>query len=67
MIDVVVNGQSMQINKDITIQKLIENLQIQDKVMAAAINMEVVKKDAWEVTQIKENDKIEFLQFVGGG
>ncbi|NQY54065.1 MAG: sulfur carrier protein ThiS, partial [Campylobacteraceae bacterium] len=37
------------------------------KVMAIAINMEIVKKENWSNFQIQEDDKIELLQFVGGG
>ena len=43
------------------------NKQIEDKVMAAAVNMEVVKKDEWTSFIPCDNDKIELLQFVGGG
>jgi sulfur carrier protein len=35
--------------------------------MAAAVNMNIVKKDDWNNFTPKENDKIELLQFVGGG
>lgn len=35
--------------------------------MAAAVNMDIVKKDEWINYFPKENDKIELLQFVGGG
>jgi sulfur carrier protein len=35
--------------------------------MAAAVNMEIVKKENWDVFKPKEDDKIELLHFVGGG
>jgi sulfur carrier protein len=38
-----------------------------EKVMAAAVNMEIVKKEDWDKKTLKEGDKIELLQFVGGG
>ena len=66
--NIVVNGKDMDLKNDkITVLELIETLQIADKVMAAAINMEVVKKEDWKTREIKQNDKVEFLQFVGGG
>ena len=37
------------------------------KVMADAVNMEVVKKENVETQTLSEGDKIEFLEFVGGG
>jgi len=35
--------------------------------MATAVNMNVVKKEHWNEFELHENDKVEFLQFVGGG
>jgi len=43
------------------------DLKIKDKAMAVAVNMEIVKKENWDKFIPKENDKIEILQFVGGG
>ncbi|MDD4504925.1 MAG: sulfur carrier protein ThiS [Sulfurospirillaceae bacterium] len=61
-----INGEIQQtISK--TIQELLLELGIEDKVMAAAVNMNVVKKDVWDSFQLNENDRVEFLQFVGGG
>ena len=67
MIEVVVNGQKMEFSKGSTIEDILEKLQIRDKVMAAAVNLEVVKEENWKNFTPKNGDKIEFLQFVGGG
>ena len=61
-----INGETKQIGSH-TIQELLIELGIEDKVMAAAVNMDVVKKDVWDSFQLNENDRVEFLQFVGGG
>ncbi len=61
-----VNGEKKESDAK-TIQALLDELGIESKVMAAAVNMNVVKKELWESFQLNENDKIEFLQFVGGG
>jgi len=66
-LNIVVNGKNLEIKKSATIINLLKNLKIEDKVMAVAVNMEIVKKNNWESCIIKENDKIELLQFVGGG
>jgi len=64
---VVVNGKNLKFYEDITLLEIMKKLNIESKVMAAAINLEIVKKDSWDKVKIKENDKIELLQFVGGG
>lgn len=62
----IVNGEKRE-STSRTIKELLSELQIEDKVMAAAVNMNVVKKDDWEIFALNENDRVEFLQFVGGG
>lgn len=65
--EIIVNGQKLKVDKDITVLKLLNKLNILDKTMAVAINMEIVKKEAWNSHEIKEGDKLELLHFVGGG
>ncbi len=57
----------MSIEKDTNLYELIEFLKISNKVMAAAVNMNIVKKDEWENYKLQEGDKVELLNFVGGG
>ena len=61
-----INGETKESNAQ-TIQGLIDELGIESKVMAAAVNMNVVKKELWASYKLSENDRVEFLQFVGGG
>jgi sulfur carrier protein len=63
----IINGEDQSFSDDNSLQDIISNLKIEDKVMAAAVNMEIVKKDNWNSFIPKDNDKIELLQFVGGG
>ncbi len=65
--NLIVNGEEKQFEENSTLQTIITNLKIEDKVMAAAVNMEIVKKDEWNTYIVKEDDKLELLQFVGGG
>lgn len=67
MVEVIINGQQMEFDETKTVLELIKHLDIEQKVMAAAINMEVVKKENWPIQKINNGDKVEFLQFVGGG
>ena len=62
----IINGEQKE-SKARTIQALLDELGVESKVMAAAVNMNVVKKELWGSYELNENDKVEFLQFVGGG
>ncbi|MCK9162523.1 MAG: sulfur carrier protein ThiS [Arcobacter butzleri] len=65
--NLIINSETISFEKDLTIDEVLNRLQIKDKVMAVAVNMEIVKKEFWDSFVPKENDKIELLQFVGGG
>ncbi len=67
LIKIKINGIEKKIPKNTTLKKLLKDLQILDKTMAIAVNMQIIKKDKWDSYIIKENDKIEALNFVGGG
>jgi len=64
---ILVNGKSREIAEGTTLQRLIDELGIAEKVMAAAVNMEIVKKEQWSEHRLQEGDRIELLHFVGGG
>lgn len=63
----IINGEEKEFEENVTLQHIITSLQIEDKVMAAAVNMEIVKKDQWNNYRPVNDDKLELLQFVGGG
>jgi len=65
--NIIVNGEELNIPENSTISQLLQKLEVSSKVMAVAINMEIVKKDKWDTYKIKEGDKLELLHFVGGG
>ena len=62
-----VNGESMKFEQAVSLVQIMKQLKIEDQVMAAAVNMEVVKKESWSQYQPKDGDTIEMLHFVGGG
>jgi sulfur carrier protein len=64
---IVVNGQNKEVAQSLSLEELIASLNLQIKVMASAVNMEIVKKDNWSSYQLKEGDKVDLLDFVGGG
>jgi len=64
---IIINGEDRETQESITLLALLKELSLEDKVMAAALNMEIVKQDSWDKTQLKEGDKLELLDFVGGG
>ncbi len=64
---VIVNGIVREFQDDANLQNLICELGLDEKVMAAALNMEIVKQEKWSTCKLHEDDKVELLDFVGGG
>ena len=63
----IINGEERDFEKNKTLQNILNELSLDGKVMAAAVNMEIVKQDAWSEYKLEDGDKLELLDFVGGG
>lgn len=64
---ITINGNERTIEEGASLLALLKQLDLEGKVMAAAVNMEIVKQDAWDKYILKADDKLELLDFVGGG
>ncbi len=65
--NIVINGETREFKSEITLTKLLQELSLEGKVMAAAVNMEIIKQNEWDSYILKDSDKLELLDFVGGG
>ncbi|MEA1983706.1 MAG: sulfur carrier protein ThiS [Campylobacterota bacterium] len=64
---IIVNGQDKEFKEKTTVSELLKALELDGKVMAAAVNMNIVKQDNWDKHILVDGDKLELLDFVGGG
>ena len=65
--NIIINGEARSFANNITVMNLLTELSLEGKVMAAAVNMEIVKQDTWDTHILQDGDKLELLDFVGGG
>lgn len=63
----IINGQSMDFDDNKSIQEILDILSIESKVIAIALNGNLVQKENYDDTFPNNGDRIEFLQFIGGG
>lgn len=61
------NGKEIMTEDGMTIASLLEQRQLKPETVIVELNYELVKKEKWSDTPLKENDSIEVLRFVGGG
>ena len=67
MISVKVNQQTHQIQEDLSIQQLVEQLQVSTKGIAIAINNSVVKKTDWSLKELQNGDDVLIIKSTQGG
>jgi sulfur carrier protein len=64
---IIINGTEHEFKENITLSELLKKLSLDGKVMAAAVNMDIVKQNKWDTYTFNDSDKLELLDFVGGG
>ncbi|MEW6214179.1 MAG: sulfur carrier protein ThiS [Nitrospirota bacterium] len=63
----IVNGETLEISNVETLQELLKELQIEPGRVAVEINLSIVKKAEYSTFRLNEGDKVEIVNFVGGG
>lgn len=65
--NLVVNGEQLNLDKDFTLLEFIESKGLKPELIVIEYNGQITTKDSWPNINLKENDHIEILRFVGGG
>lgn len=66
-ITIQVNGENREAPLGTTVTGLLEQLGLNRGRVAIEYNLRILPKDKWEATQIATGDRLEIVQFVGGG
>lgn len=61
------NGDPHEIPGPLSVSALLEQLEIDARRVAVELNLDVIKKAAYDSSVIKEGDEVEIVNFVGGG
>ena len=65
--DVIINGESREVSSATTLRELVRLLELQEDRVAVELNRTIVRRDRWAETRLQNQDKLEIVQFVGGG
>lgn len=65
--NIVLNGEEMSIEDGLTLKALVERLAEDPRGIAIERNLEIVPKGEHGSTILQEGDRLEVVQFVGGG
>ena len=61
------NGDTYEINDGTNLIELLKNLKIQKNKVAVEVNGEIVEKNKYPNLILNKDDKVEIVQFIGGG
>ena len=62
-----INGEVREVPASANVRELLDNLGIKPDRIAVELNRAIVKRRDWDGTALKDLDKVEIVQFVGGG
>ncbi len=67
MAKIQLNGKKTKIQRNLSIKDLIKKYRLKENKIAIELNGTILPKDHYKNKKVKNNDKIEIVQFIGGG
>ena len=67
MAKIQLNGKKVKIQRNLSIKDLIKKYRLKKNKIAIELNGTILPKDHYKNKKVKNNDKIEIVQFIGGG
>jgi thiamine biosynthesis protein ThiS len=67
MLNIVLNGKSRTFSQPSTILELLLHLDLDPARVAVEYNGTILAQDNFEATALSDGDRLEIIQFVGGG
>ncbi|WPM32553.1 sulfur carrier protein ThiS [Hydrogenobacter sp. T-2] len=66
---IIVNGKPLEVEEDISLLALLEKnrIEVRPVGLAVAVNEEIVPKSRYAEYKLKEGDRVEIVNIVGGG
>jgi sulfur carrier protein len=64
--EIIVNGQK-ETTPPCSIAELVTNKGLAPRALVVELNQQIIKQQQWPIIQLKEDDRLELLSFVGGG
>jgi sulfur carrier protein len=65
--EVMINGDTFKFDEQLTLLALLQQLEIDEQRVIVEHNSKLIKQDAFASQVVSANDKLELLEFVGGG
>ena len=67
MAKIQLNGKKISILTNISVKDLVKKYKLKENKIAIELNGVILPKQNYAIKKLKNNDKIEIVQFIGGG
>lgn len=67
LMKVTINGEEKEVADGISVQRLIEELNLKQELVVVELNLNILKREQLAGTCLKVGDQVEIVQMVGGG
>ncbi|MHC4568567.1 MAG: sulfur carrier protein ThiS, partial [Planctomycetota bacterium] len=68
IMNLLVNGRNTDITDPLTVSELLVKEDVKmPQMVSVELNGQILKRSAFETTTLKDDDKVEFLYYMGGG
>ncbi|WP_332880337.1 sulfur carrier protein ThiS [Oxalobacter aliiformigenes] len=65
--EIKLNGEIRQIKDGMTLQELVDSLQLPNRALAVAVNRTVITRQKWPEVVLYPADQVELVRAIGGG
>jgi len=66
-IAIYINGKEEEFGENISISTLLEAKKVRPEVVTVELNDKIIERDKYQLTLLKDNDRLEFVYYMGGG
>lgn len=66
-VKITVNGIDQEVPPDTSISQLLVRLNIPPERISVEINLDVIRREAYDHSHLKDGDQVEIISFFGGG
>ena len=65
--EIILNGERRELTEGLSVLDLVQKLGLSADRLAVELNLKIIKREQWASSSLKQGDRIEVVQFVGGG
>jgi len=65
--EIYLNSELKSVADNLTLSNLIKDLSLENKRFAVEVNLDIIPRSQFEQFKLKDQDKVEIVQAIGGG